>query len=100
MAGRRRSKERTHELNPWDPRPAPERGDPNAEQTYRAVGQALTRWEKLENQLATIFAATIRGKPGGAARRAYGVIPAGRTRVEIFEPPLTRALKVVAPIIS
>jgi hypothetical protein len=86
MAGRdRRSKERTHIPNAWEPRAAPEHGDPTADDTYRAVGLALSRWEKLENQLATIFAATVRGSPGSAARRAYGIVQVARTRLDMIE---------------
>jgi hypothetical protein len=84
MARQRASKERTHIPNPWDPRPAPEKGDPSEDDTFRAVGQALSRWEKLENQLATIFATTIRGRPGAAARRAYGIVQASSTRTDMI----------------
>jgi hypothetical protein len=89
MARRGPSEDRTHEPNAWDPRPTPEVGDASEDHTFRAVGQALSRWERLENQLATIFAATIRGQPAAAARRAYGIVQTGRTRTDMIRAAAT-----------
>ena len=89
MARRGASKDTTHEPNAWDSRPPPGVGDASEDDTFRAVGQALSRWEKLENQLATIFAATIRGQPGAAARRAYGIVQASKTRTDMIRAAAT-----------
>jgi len=90
MAGRAASEDRTHEPNnPWDSRPPPGAGDPSEDNTFRAVGQALSRWEKLENQLVAIFAATIRGQPAGAARRAYGIVQGSKTRTDMIRAAAT-----------
>jgi hypothetical protein len=83
MARRGAAKESTQKPNAWDPRPPPAAGDASEDDTFRAVGQALSHWENLENHLAAIFAATIRGH-GGAARRAYGIVQASKTRTDMI----------------
>jgi hypothetical protein len=48
--------------NDWDALPTPKRGDKAAEAIYAVVGDALTQWEKLEEELAEIFS-TLVGAP-------------------------------------
>ena len=59
----------------WSRPPIPESGDTDEADVYRAVGEALSRWERLEEQLAMLFIAFIgAGQDTDAARRAYGAI--------------------------
>ena len=64
---------------PTDPKP---QGDPNVDPVYAAVGRALSQWERLEQQLATLFIVVTRASDssGNAVRRAYGAIENGTLR--------------------
>jgi hypothetical protein len=67
----------------WNRSAIRDRGDENEEQVFRAVGRALTSWEKLEEGFAWLFT-TILQSPGSsaAARRVYGSITTSHGRRE------------------
>jgi hypothetical protein len=77
---------------PWDVRSRlPDQGDPTDDVTYAAVGRALSRWEKLEVELAGLYAIlTGRSKFDMTAIRAYG---SGR----IFADRMTGLATVACP---
>jgi hypothetical protein len=64
----------------------PRLGDLSIDMTYRAVGHALTAWEKFERELAEIFsflaAKRFRYLP---AMRAYGSILTLRGRIDLLK---------------
>jgi hypothetical protein len=59
-------------------------GEPTKDTLHLAVGRALNEWELVESQLALIFAHLVESKSAGA-RRAYGMLIAGRARREALE---------------
>jgi hypothetical protein len=77
--------------NPWDILPMPEKGDEKGETLFAAVGNALTRWEELEEELADIFAVFVGAPTLGLvlarepAVRAYGSINNFYGRAEALE---------------
>ena len=56
-------------MSDWEVLPTPKRGDKAAETTYAAVGDALTQWEKLEEELAELFSILV-----GAPELAQGAV--------------------------
>jgi hypothetical protein len=79
--------------NPWDVPPLPERGDDDADDTYKMIGRALTDWENLEVQLAHLYASFTEQPNRLEAFRAYGGYPAGST---IFAVRVAQLKKVAA----
>jgi hypothetical protein len=74
---------------PWDIRPKHTTGDGTADDVFRAVGMALTRWEFVEVALADIFTIFIGAPeispPSEPAVRAYGSIPGFKSRVDMVD---------------
>ena len=69
---------------PWDIPPFPKVGDATLKDVYCAVGEALTDWEKLDRNLAAVFALLISGETSQLApMRAYGSIVSARGRVDL-----------------
>ena len=72
--------------NAWDRPPAPTRGNAKATVIYAAVGEALSRWERLELELSGLFNAFIGiGQDSYAARRAYGAVTISSMRRDMLE---------------
>jgi hypothetical protein len=68
----------------WDPPPSPEIGDKSADDTFLAVGKALTEWEKLESAFSRLFGGFLgMGDHSLAASRAYGSVLTFRGRSEM-----------------
>jgi hypothetical protein len=59
------------ELQPWDRRPWPVKGDADINRTYAAVGLFLSQWERYEGNLSILFSAFVSRSQNKAARRAY-----------------------------
>ena len=74
--------------NPWDVPPVPERGDDKPETIYTAVGHALSTWELVEEELASLFALLVGSAPRNpetqGAMRAYGSIVSSKSRVDML----------------
>jgi hypothetical protein len=74
--------------NPWDVPPVPERGDDKPEPIYTAVGHALSTWELVEEELASLFALMVgqarRNPETQAAIRAYGSIVSSKARIDML----------------
>jgi len=70
----------------WDPPPEPIQGDKKENDTYAAVGRALSMWEEFEHSFATLFADLL-GLHGEAmpVMRAYGAVLTFRGRLEMVE---------------
>lgn len=69
--------------NPYD-RPNPlAKGDPSPEGIYRAVGLALTTWERLEASQADLFGEIVRARMG-ASQQAYGIIVPAQTKRDML----------------
>lgn len=70
----------------WAIPPRPAVGDADIDTTYRAVGHALSEWERFEAHLAILFA-TILGleRESNTARRAYGSVVAFAGRAEMLK---------------
>lgn len=58
--------------NPWDIPPFPEQGDDEADWIYRAVGQAMTKWEEVEVELAELYTELIEKPAELQSIRDYG----------------------------
>ena len=58
---------------PWDRPPIPTKGDENNDSTYSAVGRVLTQWERVEVELAHLYAC-FKGQPTNSLNqiREYG----------------------------
>jgi hypothetical protein len=69
------------DLEPWDPRPWPKRGDDSIETLYAAAGRALSQWERYENTLSLLFSALVATALTPAARRAYHAMRTFEDRV-------------------
>ena len=76
----------TKAAKPWDPRPHPGPGS-SEDDTYKAVGKALTNCEHIEVALADIFTIAVgapeTGLPSAPSTRAYGSILAFNSRLEM-----------------
>lgn len=59
--------------NPWDPLPILNIGDSDASELYRAIGQALTVWERLDDNIGILFAVLVNSRQG-AAEAAFGMV--------------------------
>ena len=75
--------------NPWDIPPWPDFGDEKPDTIFRAVGQALSTWEVVEDSLADFFAFLVgpfsRSYPETTpAIRAYGSIISFNARCEMI----------------
>ena len=55
--------------NPWDVPPKPAHGDASPETTFAAVGRALSAWERLDLELAILYAALLGVPPSDAIKR-------------------------------
>jgi hypothetical protein len=70
---------------PWDMPPLPKRGDENQNDTFAAVGVALSKWEYFEGQLGLLYAGLVDAHHASApALRSYGVITAFSTRIDML----------------
>jgi hypothetical protein len=72
--------------NPWDVPPIPENGERSAEPLFRAVGEAISCWEHVEQSIALLFTFVTTGKyydVSGPALRAYGAIIGTSARIEM-----------------
>lgn len=58
---------------PWNVAPKDPNGDPDIDDTYRAVGYALTRWAEVENILSLLFSQIV-GTNRLIGHRIYGSI--------------------------
>lgn len=76
------------EPKPSSRRPVSPRGDAQDNIIFKAVGQALTEWEQLENACAQLFAVIVSTNRKRAylapAVRAYGTITSAATRKEML----------------
>jgi hypothetical protein len=59
---------------PWDRPPIPKKGDPHEDSTYSAVGRVLAQWERVEVELAHLYAC-FKGQPTNSLSqiREYGI---------------------------
>jgi hypothetical protein len=74
----------------WDRPPPPEKGDAEISAIHLAVGEALSRWETFEEELAGLFSAFIGlQQDSSAARRAYGAITLFSLRREMLNAAAT-----------
>lgn len=76
--------------NPWNIPPIPPTGDSTTDPLYRTIGMALTSWEYLEHELATIFAVFVGAPSVGQdmldpAVRAYGSVVSFNGRAEMLD---------------
>jgi hypothetical protein len=72
--------------NPWDVAPWPDQGNETADEIFRAVGEALSSWELIEQGIATIFTVVTVGGYYAASEpaiRAYGSVANSRSRVQM-----------------
>jgi hypothetical protein len=72
-------------LKPADRRPWPEVGDKSIEETYAAVGRALSNWERYEWVLSHLFSVIVSDTESEAARRAYGAVRTFEGRIDMLE---------------
>jgi hypothetical protein len=72
------------DVQPWDPRPWPKRGDGSIESLYAAAGRALSQWERYENTLSLLFSAFVTTALTPAAHRAYRAVRTFEDRVEML----------------
>jgi hypothetical protein len=71
---------------PWEVPDPPAQGDPSADDTFRAVGAALSQWEHFEGNLTLAFSYLIGAGYGNiAATRAYGSVETFRGRANMIE---------------
>jgi hypothetical protein len=75
--------------NPWDvPTPLP-LGDNRVDDTFTAVGRALSSWEQVEESLADLFAlftGSVRQFPDiSPAIRAYGSVISFKGRTDMVQ---------------
>jgi hypothetical protein len=74
--------------NPWEVPPFPERGEEAPEPLYTAVGHALSTWELVEEELASLFALMVgqarRSPETQPAIRAYGAIVSFTSRADML----------------
>lgn len=75
------------ELAPWDRRPWPRRGDRNVAKLYASIGCALTAWERVESELAFLFAQFVTSRPSGIhpAMRAFCAVRTFQGRLEMLK---------------
>lgn len=71
-------------IEPWSIPPPPAEGDKDEDTLYRAVGFALSKWGRLEDTMAHIFASLISGDPLPASR-AYGAVLTFKGRMEMTQ---------------
>jgi hypothetical protein len=73
--------------NPWAAPPRPPIGDAEVNEIYRAVGEALSSWELVEEGVAQLFAlftsAASRYRNAEPAIRAYGSVVSFQARAEM-----------------
>ena len=67
----------------WKYTPKP-KGDASADPIFLAVGKALSSWETVEGEFASIFSSFLSAEHWGA-QRAYGIIVGNRARREMLE---------------
>lgn len=72
------------ELDAWDPPKRAPSGSAKEDDIHLAVGRALSRWERLEVNLAGLFATFVESQ-SIAAVRAYGTIASARGRLDALE---------------
>ena len=77
--------------NPWDQFPIELQGDEDATQLYIAVGQALSKWETLEESLGILFG-VLCGTTSESAARAYGVVASSSGRVAMLREAFASSL--------
>lgn len=68
----------------WDTPPRSVYGDDDSGMLYRAVGEALTRWEEMECALGWLFSVLVEST-SPAASRVYGSLSGARGRREALE---------------
>jgi hypothetical protein len=69
---------------PWDPLPAPTKGDDAPGLTFEWAGRAISRWEQIEFQLALLYS-TFVGRPNnGKAVQEYGAGRIFRERLQLL----------------
>jgi hypothetical protein len=78
--------------NPWDVPPTLPESDMSFENLYRAVGEALSTWEGVENELAQLFAAFVGAEANFKnweatipAIRAYGSVISFNGRADMID---------------
>jgi hypothetical protein len=70
----------------WEVPDVPTRGDPSRDDTFRAVGAALSQWEFFEGNLTLAFSYLVGTGYGNiAAIRAYGSVETFRGRANMIE---------------
>ena len=78
------------DIKPWERLPEPERGDPDMQQTFAAVGEALTEWNEFEHHLANLFCDLIglgilAMASSRSAARAFGSVRTFEGRLEMIQ---------------
>ncbi|WP_157072401.1 hypothetical protein [Brevundimonas bacteroides] len=68
----------------WAVAPFLEQGDESPSIIYHAVGQALSRWEVMDDQVATLFEALIASRKR-AGFMAFGTVVANSARLEMVK---------------
>jgi hypothetical protein len=58
--------------NPWDPQPAPTRGDDSPGLTFEWAGRAISQWEHIEFQLALLYSVFAGSPNNGKTVQEYG----------------------------
>jgi hypothetical protein len=71
---------------PWDIPPLPIRGDANKQDTFSAVGMALSQWEYFEGYLGLFYGLVVGAKTHTSpSMRAYGAVSTFSTRLDMIK---------------
>jgi hypothetical protein len=89
MVNPKKTKQIPPQRRAWDrPDPAPQ-GDDSADALFSAVGEALSAWERVENQVANLFCifvgARVNVDKPAPAIRAYGAIISFTSRADMLQ---------------
>jgi hypothetical protein len=69
----------------WDMPPLPARGDPYRDDTFIAVGRALSQWEHFEGEIGLIYGILVDSRQETEpAMRAYGAVSTFSTRLDMI----------------
>src|SRR5262249_41735677 len=70
----------------WERPPDQHKGDATQEAILQAVGEALTAWETMEEEVGIMFVALVGGSMSSASpiRRAFGVVNSSSTRRQMI----------------
>jgi hypothetical protein len=74
----------TKELDPWDRRPWPSRGDLSQNHLYASIGRALSESERAEASLTFVFSSFTLSPESKIVRRAYSAVRTFEGRAEML----------------